>query len=397
MGRTPGHLSPAFKFLIVKLATTILVSCVASLLALGTVMLCSSPEGSKHFTQQLLWEAMGIVACGIAALYDYRKLKKVSPVIFGVALILLAAVFLPKPVGLNVNGAHRWINLQFASFQPSEFAKIALIIVLAHYIDRHGRQMSLWFKPAVIKGMLLPALIIGPFLGLIFLEPDYGTTLLLAAVASMMLIVAGARLRLLVPVAVIGLAAVGYSIQNNQVRSGRMDAYFHPERHRDGKAFQQEQAMIALGSGGVVGLGLGDGRQKFGYVPENHTDFILAIIGEELGLVATLGVVLAFLGISVCGIYIAMHASDRFGMMLGCGITFLIALQSFINIGVVTTVLPNKGLPLPFVSYGGSSVLMMLTSIGVLLSVARRANEPVRRARGVNPFNRQDIPSTQVS
>ena len=158
--------------------------------------------------------------------------------------------------------------------------------------------------------------------------------------------------------------------------------------------------MIALGSGGVVGLGLGDGRQKFGYVPENHTDFILAIVGEELGLVATLGVVLAFLGISVCGIYIAMHASDRFGMMLGCGITFLISLQSFINIGVVTTVLPNKGLPLPFVSYGGSSVLMMLTSIGVLLSVARRANEPVRRARGargVNPFNRQDIPSTQVS
>jgi cell division protein FtsW len=384
----------------VKLATTILVSCVASLLALGTVMLCSSPEGSKHFTQQLLWEAMGIVACGIAALFDYRKLKKVSPAIFGVALILLAAVFLPRPVGLNVNGAHRWINLQVASFQPSEFAKLALIIVLAHYIDHYGRQMSLWFKPAVIKGMLLPGLIIGPVLGLIFLEPDYGTTLLLAAVASMMLIVAGARLRLLVPVALIGLAAVGYSIQNNQVRSGRMDAYFHPERHRDGKAFQQEQAMIALGSGGVVGLGLGDGRQKFGYVPENHTDFILAIIGEELGLVATLGVVLAFLGISVCGIYIAMHASDRFGMMLGCGITFLISLQSFINIGVVTTVLPNKGLPLPFVSYGGSSVLMMLTSIGLLLSVARRANEPVRRARGargVNPFNRQDIPSTQVS
>src|SRR5215213_5517307 len=132
MGRTPGHLSPAFEFLLVKLATTILVSCVASLLALGTVMLCSSPEGSKHFTQQLLWEAMGIVACGIAALYDYRKLKKISPFIYAAALVLLAAVFLPH-VGLGVNGARRWINLKVASFQPSEFAKLALIIVLAHY------------------------------------------------------------------------------------------------------------------------------------------------------------------------------------------------------------------------------------------------------------------------
>jgi cell division protein FtsW len=369
---------------------------VASLLALGTVMLCSSPEGSKHFTQQLLWEAMGVMACGIVALFDYRKLKKISPLIYCAALVLLAAVFLPH-VGLGVNGARRWINLRFASFQPSEFAKLALIIVLAHYLDRHGRQMSQWFKPAVVKGMLWPGLIIGPVLGLIFLEPDYGTTLLLAAVASMMLIVAGTRIRLLLPIALIGLTAVGYSIHHNQNRSGRMDAFFHPERHLDGKAYQQEQAKIALGSGGVIGVGLGDGRQKFGYVPENHTDFILAIVGEELGLIATLGVVLAFLGFALCGVYIASHASDRFGMMLGCGITFLISLQAFINIGVVTTVLPNKGLPLPFVSYGGSSVLMMLASVGVLLSVARRANEPVRRERGVNPFNRQDIPSTQVS
>ena len=379
-----------------KLAITILLSCVASLLALGTVMLCSSPEGSRHFTQQLMWEAMGIVGCGIAALYDYRKLKKLSPFIYCAALILLAAVFIPH-LGLNVNGARRWLNLKYASFQPSEFAKLALIIVLAHYLDRHGRQMSLWFKPAVVKGMFWPALIIGPVLGLVFLEPDYGTTLLLAAVASMMLIVAGTRLRLLIPIGLVGLAAIGYSIQNNQNRSGRMDAFFHPERHRDGKAFQQEQAKIALGSGGIVGVGLGDGRQKFGYVPENHTDFILAIVGEELGLVATLGVVLAFLAISVCGVFIATHASDRFGMMLGCGITFLISLQAFINIGVVTNVLPNKGLPLPFVSYGGSSVLMMLASIGVLLSVARRATEPVRRERGANPFSNQEIPSTQVS
>ena len=174
-------------------------------------------------------------------------------------------------------------------------------------------------------------------------------------------------------------------------------AFLHPEEHRDGKGFQQYQATIALGSGGVTGVGLGDGRQKFGYVPENHTDFILSIVGEELGLVATLGIVLAFLGIALCGVYIASHARDRFGMMLACGITFLIALQAFINIGVVTTVLPNKGLPLPFVSYGGSSLLVMLTSLGVLLNVARHAHEPARRERSLNPFNPQDIPSTQLT
>lgn len=359
-------------------------------------MLCSSPEGSRLFTQQLLWVAMGIVACGIAALYDYRKLKKLSPFIYVAALVLLAAVFLPV-IGLSVKGAHRWINLQVASFQPSELAKLALIVVVAHYIERNSRQMSVWFKHAFLKGLILPGLLIAPVLGLVFLEPDYGTTLLLAAVSCMMLIVGGTRLRLLVPIALIGLTAVGFSIHHNKNRSSRIDAFLHPEKHREGKAFQQDQAMIALGSGGALGVGLGDGRQKFGYVPENHTDFILAIVGEELGLVATLGVVLAFLGIAICGVYIASHASDRFGMMLGCGITFLISLQAFINIGVVTTVLPNKGLPLPFVSYGGSSVLMMLTSMGVLLSVARHAHEPVRREREVNPFNKQNVPSPQGS
>jgi cell division protein FtsW len=177
----------------------------------------------------------------------------------------------------------------------------------------------------------------------------------------------------------------------------RVMAFLHPEEHREGKGFQQYQAMLALGSGGTTGVGLGDGRQKYYYVPENHTDFILSIVGEELGMVATLGVVLAFLGIALSGVYIAAHACDRFGVLLGCGITFLIALQAFINIGVVTTVLPNKGLPLPFVSYGGSSLLMMLTSVGLLLSIARHAHEPVRRVRGFNPFHSQEIPSTQVS
>ena len=393
MCATPGDLNPAFQFQPMKVATTVFVFCVAALLALGTVMLYSSPTGSKLLTQQLIWTSLGLVACAAAALFDYRKLKK-NGLVWAMLVFtvwLLIAVLIPQ-LGVKRGGAHRWINLHFMMFQPSELAKLVLIIVIACYTERFQRQMHT-FK----RGLLIPAALIVPVLGLIFMEPDYGTTLLLAAVSAVMLIIAGVRLTIIGPAVVIGLVAVSVSVMHNPNRMQRVMAFLHPEQHREGKGFQQYQAMLALGSGGTTGVGLGDGRQKYYYVPENHTDFILSIIGEELGLVATLGVVGAFLAIALSGVYIASHACDRFGMMLGCGITFLISLQAFINIGVVTTVLPNKGLPLPFVSYGGSSLLMMLTSVGIILNVSRHAHEPVRRARAFNPFNPQEIPSTQVS
>ena len=375
-----------------KIATTVLVFCVTALLALGTVMLYSSPVGPRYLGQQLFWEVLGLMACAAAALFDYRRLKKVSWLLLLLAVVLLFLVFAPAPVGVLRNGANRWINLQVAFFQPSELAKLALIVAIAHYCEHFQRQMRTFRK-----GLLIPGAFIVPVLALIFLEPDYGTTLLMAAVCAVMLIIAGVRLSFLAPIALIGVVAIGISIGQNQNRLGRVMAFLHPEQHRDGKGFQQYQATIALGMGGTTGVGLGDGRQKFGYVPENHTDFILSIVGEELGLVATLSVVIAFMALTIAGVYIAGRAPDRFGMMLGCGISFLISLQAFINIGVVTTVLPNKGLPLPFVSYGGSSLLMMLTGIGILLSIARHAREPVRRERSFNPFNRQEIPSTQLS
>lgn len=376
-----------------KFATTVLVFCVAALLALGTVMLYSSPVGSKLLAQQLLWSALGLVACVTAALFDYRKLKAngIPWALLFFSVWLLIAVILPH-IGVKRGGAHRWLNLYFMMFQPSELAKLVVIIALACYTERFQRQMGT-FK----RGLLVPAGIVLPVLGLVFLEPDYGTAVLIAAVSATMLIIAGVRLSFLAPIAGVLLVGICVAVFHNETRMARVMAYLHPEQFRDGKGYQQYQATIALGSGGATGVGLGDGRQKFGYVPENHTDFILSIVGEELGLVATLGVVLAFLSIAVSGIFIAAHACDRFGMMMACGITFLIAMQAFINIGVVTTVLPNKGLPLPFVSYGGSSLLMMLASVGVLLSVARHAHEPVRRERSFNPFNPREIPSTQVS
>jgi cell division protein FtsW len=272
---------------------------------------------------------------------------------------------------MKINGAHRWIRLPGATFQPSELVKIALIIMLAWYCDRSQRKMDT-FK----RGIIFPGIIIAAALGLIFVEPDRGTTILLAAVSGMMLLVAGVRLpHLLLPA--LGVAAIlAVSILHDPMRMNRIAAWLHPQDHLNSAALQGQQAMIAIGSGGVTGVGLGNGLQKLGYVPEIQSDFIFANIGEELGLIATLFVVIAFLLIAVCGIYIALNARDHFGCLLATGITFLISLQAAINIGVVTSVLPNKGLALPFISSGGSSLLVMLGCVGILLSVARHA--PIR-------------------
>jgi cell division protein FtsW len=219
---------------------------------------------------------------------------------------------------------------------------------------------------------------------LIFIEPDRGCAILLAAVSGVMLIVAGARLAFLAPVALAigGLLAV--SFLHDPMRLRRIMAWAHPEQNKDGAGYQVYQAMIALGSGGWTGLGLGNGRQKLGFVPELHTDSIFSIIGEELGLVATLLVLALFLVLVVCGVRIARRSGDTFGLLLGTGLTFMIGLQAFINMGVVTGVLPNKGLPLPFISYGGSNLILMLVSVGLLVSVARFATEAVPHKS--NPF-----------
>jgi cell division protein FtsW len=272
---------------------------------------------------------------------------------------------------MKLNGAHRWIRLPGATFQLSELVKIALIIMLAWYCDRSQRKMDT-FK----RGIIFPGIIIAFALGLIFVEPDRGTTILLAAVSGMMLLVAGVQLKHLLIPAFGGVAVLAVSILHDPMRMNRIAAWLHPQQHLNGAALQAQQSMIALGAGGVTGLGLGNGLQKLGYVPEIQSDFIFANIGEELGLIATLFVVVAFLLIAICGIFIALRARDNFGCLLASGVTFLISLQAAINIGVVTSVLPNKGLALPFISSGGSSLLAMLIGVGILLSVARRA--PVR-------------------
>jgi len=357
-----------------KLAVTVLVFCVAALLALGMVMLYSSSMdqvGARYLVAQLIWCAMGLTACLAAAALDYRLLKKVAWPIFIAVVILLALVFEPH-VGVRRNGATRWLGHGKVSlFQPSELAKLALLIALACYGENYQRQMATWKR-----GILLPGLFIALVLGLIFKEPDRGTTILLASVSGLVLLIAGVRWKYIIPPVVAALAGFAFSLWHDPMRTKRIFAWLHLEDSKSGVGYQAYEAMVALGAGGWTGLGLGNGRQKLGFVPEHHTDFIFSIIGEELGLVATLLVVAAFVAIVVCGVCISLNSRDTFGLLLGCGISFLIGLQAFINIGVVTSALPNKGLPLPFISYGGSNLLTMLVCIGILLSIARQARAP---------------------
>ena len=379
-------------------ATSILIFCVAVLLGLGMITLYSSSmnmelhrsaAGSELLRSQMVWGAFGLAGCAVAAAVDYRRWKKMAPWILGASILLLILVFVPHigwaatagRGGGGAVGAHRWIGLpHLPHFQPSELAKLAMILFLAAYADRYQRQMG-----TLKYGLAIPIAILIIPLALVFKEPDRGCTILLALVAGAMLIVAGVRLLYLVPPVLLAAGGLAFSLLHDPMRLRRILAWLHPELNKDGAGYQSYQAIIAFGSGGWTGLGLGDSRQKLGFIPEHHTDFIFAIIGEELGLVATLAVVLIFAVLLFCGIYIARRAADPFGRLLAAGITFMISLQAFINMGVATSLLPNKGMPLPFISYGGSNLLLMLVSVGLLLSIARSAAEPA--AVKSNPFD----------
>lgn len=375
-----------------RFAVTILVFCVAGLVALGMVMLYSSSMvdvGSRYLMMQLVWCGFGLAACVSAILLDYRWLKKIAWPCLALAVVLLLLVF-EKHVGVRTHGASRWIHYGSIRFEPSELAKLALLMVLAWYGERYQRQMQTWKR-----GILIPGVVIAVVLGLVFVEPDRGTTVLLAMVSGAMLLLAGVQWKSFVPPVLLSLAGLGVSLWHDPMRIRRIFGWLYLEEHKSGVGYQAYQAMLALGAGGWTGLGLGNGRQKLGFVPEHHTDFILSIIGEELGLIATLLVVVAFVATVLCGLYIAWRAPDTFGLLLGSGISLLIGLQAFINIGVVTSALPNKGLPLPFISYGGSNLLMMLTSIGVLLAIARQARPSdvlLRRESEIETPHRQRNP-----
>jgi cell division protein FtsW len=364
----------------------ILFLAVLGLLVIGIVMLFSTSafardsHGDVYFfvKRQAIWFGIGLVVCTFAALIDYHFWQRTWWLWFALALIALTLCYFP-PLGMRINGSRRWVGLGQLTFQPSELAKLAAIFFLATWFSRYEKAGN-----NAIYGFLFPLGIISLLAGLVLGEVDLGTTALLGTTAFVVMFIAGVNPLWLGIVSFAGLGAIAVVATQISERMGRLSAFLHPQNFKEDAGLQQMQALIAWGSGGIEGLGLGNGRQKMLYLPYAHTDFIFPIIGEELGLRFSLLVVFLFVVIIVCGIMIALHAKDRFGLLLGCGVVSLLALQAAVNIGVTTSLLPNKGLPLPFISYGGSNLVACLFGVGLLLNVYRQASlEPPHKEAAI--------------
>ena len=362
----------------------LLFAAVLAVLVIGIVMLFSTSafardsKGEVYYfvKRQGVWVGIGFLACAASALIDYHFWRKTWWIWFGLALVALSLCYVPH-IGMRLNGSRRWIGHGILTFQPSELARLAAIFFIAWWFSRYEKMSGNW-----LYGFILPLAILAPMLGLIVGEVDLGTTVLISATALILMFVAGTNLFLLGGMGVAGVAGILLIAWEIPERMTRLLAFLHPEDFVKGAGWQQAQSLIALGSGGLEGLGLGNGREKISYLPYAHTDFIFPIIGEELGLRVTLLIVFLFIMIIVCGMMVALHAKDRFGLLMACGITSLLALQAAVNIGVTTSLLPNKGLPLPFISYGGSNLAACLFCVGILLNVYRQGIlEPVNKKR----------------
>jgi cell division protein FtsW len=362
----------------------ILFLAVLGLLVIGIVMLFStsafaqSSRGDVYFfiRRQAIWFGIGLSVCTLAALIDYHFWQRTWWLWFVLAAIVLVLCYVPH-IGLRINGSRRWIGVGPVTFQPSEMAKLAAIFFLAAWFTRYEKSVGNLFL-----GFVLPLAIVGVLAGLVLGEVDLGTAALLGLTAFVVMFIAGTNPLWLGIVSFASLGGLLVVATQISERMGRLSAFLHPQNFKDDAGLQQMQALIAWGSGGIEGLGLGNGRQKMLYLPYAHTDFIFPIIGEELGLRVSLLVIFLFLVIIVCGIMIALHAKDRFGLLLGCGVVSLLALQAAVNIGVTTSLLPNKGLPLPFISYGGSNLVACMFGVGLLLNIYRQGIlEPPEKKR----------------
>jgi len=301
---------------------------------------------------------------------DYRSLRKWAKPVFAFSIFLLVLVLLPG-IGRQVAGANRWFRFKFISFQPSELANIAVIIYIADFIARKENSIGTFFK-----GFLPPIIVLGVVVFLIIIQPDLGTALAMGALVFIMLFVAGARLSYLASTILVSLPVLAVLIFSVPYRRMRIMAFLDPWLDPKGSGFQIIQSQVALGSGGIFGVGLGYSKQKLFYLPAAHTDFIFSIIGEELGFLGTLGIIILFMIFIHEGFKIVKNASGKFGYFLSLGLVLMISLKATINIGVSCGVLPTKGLPLPFISYGGSSLIFDMLSVGILMNIARTGEYP---------------------
>jgi len=351
---------------------------VMALMFFGLTMLYSTSfgfgAGETLFLKQSLWAGLGVLAAGVTYFLGYRRCLAMAYPLAGLsAILLVVALFCP-----SVKGAHRWIPLFMgANIQPSELAKLAVALCLAHHTALRPRS-----RHPLADGQWRPLLAVSMVLLLVLMGRDLGSTVLLVVTAAGMMFVAGVRLRYLAPLP-LGIPLLVLCIKwLSPVRWARIVSFLEPERYQQDIAYQLWNSLLALGSGNWFGLGFAQSRMKALYLPEAHTDFIVAIVGEELGLAAILALLAGYALVFVLGVVISMRAAERSGMLLGFGLTLLLALQAMINLGVVSGALPTKGMPAPFLSYGGSNLIMCFMAVGLLMSIAMDAGRPEAEAAG---------------
>jgi cell division protein FtsW len=370
--RTALARPPAFVVIGATVAVLNIVGLVMILSASAVAALSSYGSSWYFFNRQALWSLLGAAAFVVAARVDYHWWRRVTPLVLAATVVLLAVVLLPG-VGIMVDGSRRWLGSGPLRFQPSELAKVALVLFVADLLARRGRRLA---RPVQWR----PALVVCGGLGaLVVAEPDLDSTIVLALVTFVMLAVAGVPARHLAALGGAGIALASVLAVAEPYRRARVLAFLDPWSDTANTGYQIAQSLIAIGSGGIDGVGLGAGRAKWLFLPNPHTDFIFAIIGEELGLIGCLLVLGLFAGFAITGLHVARRAPDAYGMLLASGVTAWVAGQALINLGAVVGLLPVSGITLPFLSAGGSSLVFTMTAAGILANVARqgRARPPV--------------------
>jgi cell division protein FtsW len=371
-----------------------LLLAVMALTALGIVMVYSSSSVRSYFSssdpaaqglEQLVWAGMGLTGLLVASRIDFRHLRYLAIPFYVITLLLLIAVLVPG-IGSEINGSRRWIVLPgFGSLQPAEFAKLAIVLYLAHWLDRRGREArSFW------NGLVPFTMLVTPGFFLIAMEPDLGTAGVYAIVALSLFFMAGANLLYLGAIGASAAAVAWLMISATSYQMERVQTFLDPFRDPLGAGYNTIQALLALGLGGITGLGLGESRMKYLYLPAPSTDFIFAIIGEEWGLIGSLAVVALFVVIAYQGYRIAITAPDTFSGLVACGITTWLVVQACINMMVVTALMPVTGIPLPFISAGGSALTINLAAVGILLSISRETSQTGSLRDAVFGIGRRD-------
>ena len=345
---------------------------VGIMLGIGLVTIYSSSgiyalerfgNSSYFFTRQLLWIVLGIIAGFFAMQFDHRKLKFWTRPLLAVSIILLVAVLF---LGHSVGGASRWLRIGGIGFQPSELAKLSLILFTAYYCDKKHSRIEHF-----LRGLFPLLLVLGFVCGLIFVQPDLGTPALILATCLTIIFLGGAKIMQFASLFGVVSFLVGIAIWMKPYRRKRLLAFLNPWEDVHGTSYQLIQSLLAMGSGGLVGVGLGDSHSKLMYLPEPHTDFIFPILAEEWGIVGSFAILALFARLAWKGFQVAVDAPELFSTLLAGGITTLILYQACFNIAMVTGCIPTKRLPLPFISFGGSSLVISLTMIGILLNISR--------------------------